>query len=165
MKPYLIYIKLRDKNEVNINRIYELFKLSVENNIFNLSYNKNIKENSNHNLEISYDKKYIKKNIGKMIYKDYKNKEIKIINGDFIKNNIKRAKMIINSKQYILKENIENIKRTFKIKIKFIDNIIKLNSMFRNCKSLNSIHNFGNLNTKYIKTIIILVNYFVNVQI
>ena len=32
--------------------------------------------------------------------------------------------MIINNKQYILKENIENIKRTFKIKIKFIDNII-----------------------------------------
>ena len=81
MKPYLIHIKLRDKNEVNLNRILGLFKLSVENNIFNLSYNKNIKENSNHNLEINYDKKYIKKNIGKMTYEDYKNNKIKIING------------------------------------------------------------------------------------
>ena len=61
MKPYLIHVKLRDKNEVNLSRIYELFKLSVENNIFNLSYNRNIKENSNHNLELFVIKNILKR--------------------------------------------------------------------------------------------------------
>ena len=55
-------------------------------------------------------------------------------------------------------------KKYFKIKIQFLDNIIKLNSMFRNCKSLNSIHNFGNLNTKHIMLKICLY-YLMNVQI
>ena len=40
-----------------------------------------------------------------------------------------------------------------KIKIKFLDIIIYLNSMFRKCKSLSSVHNFQNINTKYLKTI------------
>ena len=153
MKPNLIHIKLRDKNIINLNRIFGLFKLSVENNTFNLNYNKNIKECSNHIFEIIYDKKYIKKNIGKMIYDDTENKEIKLYNIEFITNNMKRAKMIINNKLYKLKENIECQKSHCKIKIKFLDNIIKLNSMFSNCKSLYSIHNFKNLNTKYLKTI------------
>ena len=153
MKPNLIHIKLRDKNKINLNRILELFKLSAENNTFNLNYNKNIKEFSNHNFEISYDKKYIKKNIGKMRYDSTENKEIKLFNKEFIINNMKRSKMIINNKQYNLKENIENLNKAFKIEIKFLDNIIKLNSMFSNCKSLYSIHNFKNLNTKYLKTI------------
>jgi len=153
MKFNLIHIKLRDKNKVNLNRILELFNLSAENRAFNLNYPLNIKEYLNHNLEISYDKKYIKKNIGKMIYRETEDKEIKIFNEKFVANNINRAKMIINNKQYNLKEIIENQKQYFKIEIKFLDNIIKLNSMFSNCKLLNSINNFKNLNTKNLKTI------------
>ena len=52
-----------------------------------------------------------------------------------------------------MKENIETEKQSFKIKIKFLDNIIYLNSMFKDCETLFSIHNFQNLNTKYLKTI------------
>ena len=129
MKPYLIQIKLRDKNKVNLNRIIEIFKLSAENNIFNLNYKKNITEYPNYNFKISYDKKCIKKNVGKIIFDTTENKEIKIYNEEFITNNMKRAKIIINNKQYELKGNIENLKRPFKIEIKFLDNIIKLNSM------------------------------------
>jgi hypothetical protein len=125
MKANLIHIKLRDKNEINLNRILELFKLSAENNSFNLNYNKNIKEYSNLNFGIIYDKKYIKTNIGKMIYEATENKEIKIYNEELTTNNIKRVKMIINNKQYNLKENIENLKSSFKIEIKFFDHIIK----------------------------------------
>jgi surface protein len=153
MKPNLIHLKLNDKSNIILNKVLELYKLSVGNKLIDLDYNKNKKEFSNQNLEIIYYKKYIKKNIGKMIYETTGNKEIKIYNEEFITNNIKRAKMIINSKQYKLKENIENPKRPFKIEIKFLDNIIKLNSMFSNCKSLYSINNFKNLNTKYLKTI------------
>ena len=68
-------------------------------------------------------------------------KVVKLLDKLFIRNNIKRAKIIVNSKQYELKENILNKSHFFKIKIKFLDNIIELNSMFENCKLLYSINN------------------------
>ena len=141
-----IHIKLKDKSNINLNKnkIHELFKLSAGNNIIN----KNKKESSNKNFEIYYYKKYIKKNIGKMIYINFESfGVIKILDNIFISNNIKRAKIIINNKQFQLKENIVNQNHFFKSKIIFLDNIIKLNSMFKNCKLLSSINNFQNLNT------------------
>ena len=142
MEYNLFKVKIRENSKYNT--ILELLKLSIGNNITNLNYNK--KESPNQNLEIivSYNKKYIKKNNGKMIYKNTennKNKEIKIFDKEFISNNIKRAKIIINNKKYDLKEIIENQKQSFKIEIKFLDNIIYLNSMFKDCKSLYSIYN------------------------
>jgi len=54
-----------------------------------------------------------------MIYKKTENKkETKLFNQKFILNNTKRAKIIIDNKQYKLKEVIESNK-VFKIKIKF----------------------------------------------
>ena len=88
-----------------------------------------------------------------MIYQTTENKEIKIFHELFVKNNRERAKMIINNKQYKLMENFRKQKYNLKIKIKFFDNIIFLNSMFKNCKSLCFIYNFQNLNIKYLKTI------------
>jgi surface protein len=91
-----------------------------------------------------------------MIYEKTKNKEIKeikIFNEEFITNNKKRAKIIINNKQYELKEIVENDKQSFKIEIKFFDNIIYLNSMFKYCESLSGVYNFENFNTKYLKEI------------
>ena len=156
MKCNFIYIKLKAKNIINLNnnKILNLFKLSVGNNIINLNYNKNKKESSNQ--EIIYYKRYIKKDIGKMIYlNEGNNLQIKIFQKIFIYNNLERAKIIIYNKQYELKENIRNRKQTItiKIKIKFLDNIIYLNSMFEDCKSLFSIYNLQNINTKYLKTI------------
>ena len=71
MNCNFINIRMKDKSNININdsKIFGLFKLSVGNNITNLNYNKNKKESSNQNLEIIYNKKYVQKNIGKMIYK------------------------------------------------------------------------------------------------
>jgi len=51
MKPILIHIKCKNKNNIHFNQILELFKLSVGNNIINLNYNKN--KSLNQNLEIS----------------------------------------------------------------------------------------------------------------
>jgi len=156
MKCKFIQIKLKDKNYIdfNNNNILEFFKLSVENNIINLNYNKNKKESSRKNLEIIYYKKYTKKNIGKILYKNIENnKQIQLFNKIFISNNIKIAKIIINNKQYELKEKNENKKLNLKIKIKFLDNIIYLDSMFENCKSLSSVDNLQNINTKYLKAI------------
>ena len=64
-----IHLKLKDKSNINKanNKIFELFKLSFDNNIIN----KNKKESSSQNLEIIYHKKFIKKNVGKMVFALY----------------------------------------------------------------------------------------------
>ena len=154
MKFYSFKVKIRDKNN-KYDKILELLKLSNGNNITNLNYNKNKIKYPNQSSEIfvSYDKKYIKKNNGKMIYDTIKYKEIRIFNKDFITNNIKRAKMIINNKQCELKEYAKTHKQSFKIKIKFLDIIIYLNCMFKHCKYLFGVYNFQNFNSKYIKAI------------
>ena len=161
MKCNFILVKIKDKTNINLNKskIQELFKLSIENKIINLYNNKNKKEFSNQNIGINYYKGNIKKNIGKMIYliNEY-NKTIRIFNEEFVTNNMKRAKIISKNKQSDLKENIRSESQRLKIKIKFLDNIIKLNSFFKDCKSLFSIYNFQNLNTKYLKTIFNLFN-------
>ena len=61
-----------------------------------------------------------------------------ILNSIFISNNMKRTKMILNNKLNNLKENIDNKKQTLKVKIKFLDNAIKINSMLRLCNKLSS---------------------------
>ena len=131
-----ILFMMKDKNNIiiNKNKILELFKLSVGNKITILNYNNNKKESSNQNLKISYYKKFIRKNIGKMIYTKINNKNYtKIVNKIFLLNNLERVKIIINNKQNDLKENIENEKQNLKIKIKFLDYIIYLESMFEDC--------------------------------
>jgi len=155
MKCNFINIRLKNKEDICLNNKREkLFKLSVGNRITNLKYNKNKNESSNQNLKIIYDKKYQKKIIGKMKYGNFKgDEEIKIFNKSFISNNIKRVKIIINNKKYKIEEKIQNEKQIFDIKIKFLDNIIYLNSMFKDCKSLYSVFNFQNFNTKYLKEI------------
>jgi len=120
MECNYIHVRLKDKSNINLNKhkILELFKLSIGNNVINLNYNKNKEESPNQNIQIIYSKK----NIGKMIYSNLKtNKAIKIIDGIFISNNIKRANIIINNKIYELKENIVIYqKQYYKIKIKFL---------------------------------------------
>ena len=125
MKCNFIHVKLKDKNNINLNnkRFQEIFKLSIGNNIKYFNYKKNKEEISNKNIEIIYFKRFIKKNIGKMIYKTAEYNK-KIFNKAFIANNIKRAKIIIKNKQYYLKENIINENKIVKIVIKFVDKII-----------------------------------------
>ena len=133
-------MKSKNNTNINDNKIPELLKLSVGNNITNISYNNNKQESSNQNFGIIYYEKSIQKNIVKMIYKiNKKSKDSKIMNQNFVLNNITRAKIIINNKQKELKENIENKKQIIKIKIKFLDKIFNLNCMFKDCKSLTSV--------------------------
>jgi len=178
-----IYIKFKDKNFTNLNnnnKIIELFRLSIGNCLNNLKYlyksnrysfdkkfiykiktissqrfNNNNKQFLVQYLEIINKNKSIKENIAKMIYKITDNMaENKIINKIFILNNKKRTKLIIKNKQYFLEENNNNeINKIYKIKIKFFDNIINISFMFKDCKSLSSVYNLENLNTKYLKSL------------
>jgi len=157
MKCNYIHIKFKDKNNINLNnnKILESFKLSIGNNIYIKDYNQNKNESSNKILEINYYKKYIKSNIGKMTYKNSENNtKIAIFNNIFISKNKKRAKIIINNKQYELRENLENQKVFDKlIQIKFFDYILYSNCMFKDCESLISVTNFQNINTLHLKQI------------
>ena len=128
MRCNFICVKIKEKNNINLNngKIQEIFKLSIGNKRIYLNYNKTKKDYSKQNMKISYYKKYIKKNIGKMIYKtNESNKKIKIFNKEFIKNNIKRAKIIIKNKIYDLKEDIKSEKQIIKVGLKFIE-ILKI---------------------------------------
>ena len=173
MSSNLIYIQLRNKSNINFKdkeKKNKILKLSLGNGFIpNCFYTSHISKKEslsnkftfklktdpsrssiNQYFYIIYNKNLIKKNEAKMIYKtNGSNKDIKIFNQIFISNNMKRAKVFINNKQYDLKENIES--KINKIKIKFFDNIIHLNSMFKDCQSLSSV--LLSLNTKYFKTI------------
>ena len=83
MKYNIINIKLKYKNNIHLinNKILEFINLSIGNNIIDLKYNQNQNKTSNQNLEFICKKKFIKYNIGKMIYKTNENsKELKILN-------------------------------------------------------------------------------------
>ena len=164
-----IFIDLKNNNfnfNKNKNEMLELFKLSLGNGIINSKYiyipekyalsskfifklkTPSSQGYLNKIYEIIYNKKLVKKNNAKMKYKtNENNKDIKIINKIFITNNSKRTKIIINNKKYDFKKKI----KSKKIKVEFLDNIIYLNSMFKDCESLTSV--FLNLKTKYLKTI------------
>ena len=95
-------------------------------------------------------------NIGKMFYQnDEKNNETKIFGQKFVKTNNKKAKIIINNKQYNLREKIKNIKDNiiFKIKIKFLENMVNLDSMFKECDMLLKVEKFSNFKTNYLKNL------------
>ena len=166
MKCNSIQIKFKIKNYANLNneRLLILFRLSIGNDSNNLEYslksnknflddkfiykfgtlqsrghNKNKEQYSVQNLEISNKNNYIKINIAKMKYKMTEKTEKKIVNKIFILNNMKRAKVIINNKQYDLTENINN--EINKIKIKFFDYGLYINYMFNDCAQLNSVYN------------------------
>jgi len=179
MKCNSIQIKFKIKNYANLNnkRLLILFRLSIGNDSNNLEYslksnknflddkfiykfgtlqsrghNKNKEQYSVQNLEIINKNNYIKINIAKMKYKIEENlAEKKLVDKIFLSNNMKRAKVIINNKQYDLTESINN--EINKIKIKFFDYAIYINSMFKDCMQLISVYNLQKVNTKYLKSI------------
>ena len=80
MKCNFIHIRMKDKRDINLNdnKELQLFKLSVGNSITNLKYFKNKNKCSSQNLVINYYKNYLKKNVGKMIYANFENRNTNI---------------------------------------------------------------------------------------
>ena len=85
-------------------------------------------------------------NIIKLKYRtDIIHKATEILNREFVEISKNKAKIVLNNKQYNLKAKVrnKNIKISFKIKIKFLENVINLDSMFNGCEMLISA-NFSN---------------------
>ena len=75
MENKFINIILKDNTNnfnLNNNEVLEFFKVSLGNDANNFNYIENTKKSSEKHLDIIYYKKYIKRNIGKIIYKKSK---------------------------------------------------------------------------------------------
>ena len=130
--------------------IFIIFNISMGKKIENLN-GINAIELKNHIVKI---KSFDNNNIGKMIYKiDEKNKQTKIFDKKFVKINRNRAKIILNNKQFNLIEKIKSEKEKIKfvVKIKFLENIIDINCMFKRCKMLSLVKNFEKFNSQNLR--------------
>ena len=125
--------------------IFKGNKIVKDKKISNISIGKNNDDYLNKGKTLNYDK------IVQLIYSiDKINRETEILNRKFVIVNKNRAKIVLNNKQYNLKTKIENknVKILLKIKMKFLDNIINLDSMFKGCEMLTLVKNFSNFNSK-----------------
>jgi len=83
-----------------------------------------------------------------------KGNEINIFGYEFIKKNKNKCKMIIDNMEYEItnKYNIENYKyNKLNIKLKLIDKISDMSSMFCGCSSLSSLPDISKCNTNNVK--------------
>ena len=95
-------------------------------------------------------------NIGKIVYiTNEVTNQIKIFGKRFVEINKNKAKIIRNNKKYNLKEEIIDKKENtiFKIKLKFLENMFNIESMFEECIKLLFISLFPKYNTKYLKNL------------
>ena len=121
--------------EININN-----KINTIIDIYNKMSNKYLSE-----INIIYD---INK---KDKYIEEKEDKINIFGSEFVKNNINKCKMIIDNKEYDLKEEliISNYKNNIvDIKLKGIKNITNMSYMFYNCTSLLSLPDISEWDTE-----------------
>ena len=81
--------------------------------------------------------------------------KIKIFGNKFVKQNQNLCKIIYNNKEYDLTEHFDckNIKdNILKFKLKGINNVIDLESMFEGCSTLSHLSDFSNFDTSYVIT-------------
>ena len=138
-------------------KVFESLNISLGNIIDTSHINKN--DSEKYNLR----KKKIElkdMNIGKIIYTiNQKSPMIKIFGKGFVEINKNKAKIIKNYKLYNLKEEINNKKQNTKveIKLKFLENMVNIDSMFKDCKMSSLVlSEFSNFNMKYLKNLQLL---------
>ena len=143
----MAHILLQKKREL----LYTSLGMKTSNNIFK---DREFQFNSlNQILEFNQEKFNNKKcNISKFMYGiDENANQTKIFDLEFITLNWTKAHLIIKNKKHNLMEKIHNEKKkNFSIKIKFLDNIVCVKSMFEECNTLISVFNFSCVNTKFI---------------
>ena len=140
---------------LNLNEINE----SINNEIDFISYNLDYGNNLNH-IIYTYQE-FINKN--KSIKINYQPKEnqtekLRIFSKDFVENNIYKCKIKYNDTEYDLTEYFDEItsydrKSLITLKLKGINNITYVNSMFKGCECLYSLPNLSKLNISNITDI------------
>ena len=97
-----------------------------------------------------------------IIYKA-KEKEIKLFDEDFVKNNKNNCRLIINGKEQDLKEKytfglFSTKKEVLEIKLKGITNITNMRNMFNGCSSLSSLPDISKWNTSNVTNMSFMFN-------
>ena len=147
-----IYNSLKNKH-ITYELLYSFNKLN-ESDIIN-DINEIIKNENNRYQKLNemYNKmNYADEITIQYLIKDNEN-EVKIFGGDFVENNKDHCKIIIEGKEMELQETIELTKMNnniLEIKLKGIQNIIYMTSMFCKCPSLYSLPDISKMNTRNI---------------
>ena len=111
----------------------------------------------NKEIVINYIPKNIKEDNKES--EDNNEKKIRIFGQDFVYNNIYKCKIIYNNEEYELDEYINNIdedynnKDEFTLKLRGINNVTDMSSMFEGCESLSSLPDISNWNTSNVTDI------------
>ena len=90
---------------------------------------------------------------GEIIYKPNKEGKVRLFGNYFVNNNKEKCKIIYNNKEYELKEYFNDIdkeynnKNEIKIKLKGINNVTNMGTMFLGCDTLSSLSNISNWDT------------------
>ena len=110
-------------------------------------------------IELSKGRNQVNDNIIKSKY-FYDGNKVRIIGKVFKEKNRKKCVIIFQNKKYNLKEFIdEEIKTKFiKIKLQLLDSFVNLDSMFKECKSLESLTELSKLKTDKVKSMKDLFN-------
>ena len=160
MNKMNIYYKINEDiinnyDDNNKNRNYEtIYYLNqFQNNNYIDELNQITKSNSIKDKFNNIFNLYSKMNIDEIniIYKA-KEKEIKLFDEDFVKNNKNNCRLIINGKEQDLKEKytfglFSTKKEVLEIKLKGITNITNMSYMFYGCSSLSSLPDISKWNT------------------
>ena len=149
IKELPIYLDLiKNVQEINISdliyEVNEVFKLIIDDTKDELGlYFKTIKkrENKNEIDNISNEINAIFKNV-------VKQKEIRIFGKVFVENNKDKCKMVINQKEYDLKEKFYTKERELKIRLIGIENIRNISNLFSECENLYSLPDIHKIDTK-----------------
>ncbi len=142
------------KKLINNQKLFNIYNYSIGNN-FDPLHNKIT--NNTGNIILETKKKIINENnIGKLIYQIDENKnKTKIFDKKFVLKNNKKAKIIIYNKLYNLNEKTNNKDKKdflFIVKIKLLENMINIESIFEKCEMLYFV-DISRLNPKYLKKI------------
>ena len=162
------YEKNKNRNYnllMNLNNINDTIEDEIDKLRYEYSYGFNLNsllylfsEINANNMEIEINYKPINNN------KDKKEK-LRIFGNLFVKNNINKCKIIYKDNEYDLNEYIDNIDKYYnrneiiKIKLKGINNITDMNSMFRESSSLSSLPDILNWNTSNVTNMAGMFHY------
>ena len=144
---------------ININMLINLKNIndSVNNEIKKIKYNYNYGLNLNYILYLYSEMNSENIEIEMKYEPKARNKDkIRIFGNTFINNNIQKCKIIYKEKEYDLVAYFEDIdgfynnKETIEFKLKGINNISDMSSLFDNCKSLYFLPNISRWNTSNI---------------
>ena len=126
------------------NLIYEELKFIINHLKIYFGNDENLEEEQEENISD------LNGNEINIIYKKGKKDEIRLFGKEFVKNNKDKCKMVINNKEYNIKEFYKLNNKDLKLKLIGIKDIISMKCIFSECENLYSLPDINKWDTKNI---------------